>query len=533
MPAAVALVVSRAIAQPTNSAGTGIYNIRDFGGRGDGKTLDTAALQSAVDACNRNRGGTVLVPSGVFLIGTIELKSNVTLRIEADGKLLGSADGKQYHAAESIPLTGGWTMGDGNVALIFASNAENVTIEGPGTIDGQGAQFHSPTRGALPPAGISGNRRPHHLLFYRCRNLTVRDLSLVAGAYHSVRIAHSNFVKLDGIHIHNRVNGNNDGFHLISSEHVHISNCDVRCQDDACALFGSCKFITVTNCTFSTRWSVFRFGGGEAENIVVSNCVIYDTYGCPIKIRCSTGTRYENMSFSNLVMSNVTGPISIGIGEQRPRAAGAPLPTPGIVRNISFHGIRATVAVPTLLPDMPFIDSFNPGEKKSAIILNGADGYIENIDFQDLHVTFPGGGTAADAAGREIPRFASEYYAIGVPPAFGLYARQVCGLTLNNVRFEVTAPEMRPAVVFDRVEDAGISAFAVRAHGSTGPLLRFTEARDVSLSGTRVLAPAAAFLDVQGSGSQNILIDGGDLSRAEKPVTFGAGTPQTAVKLRL
>ena len=130
-------------------------------------------------------------------------------------------------------------------------------------------------------------------------------------------------MKLEGIRIHNRVNGNNDGFHLISSQYVHISNSDVRCQDDACAMFGSCKFITVTNSTFSTRWSVFRFGGGEAENITVSNCLIYDTYGCPIKMRCGPRSRFENISFSNLIMKNVTGPISIGLGPQSRVAAAA------------------------------------------------------------------------------------------------------------------------------------------------------------------------------------------------------------------
>ena len=105
-------------------------------------------------------------------------------------------------------------------------------------------------------------------------------------------------MRLDGVRIHNRVNLNNDGFHINSSQYVNIVNCNVMCQDDACALFGSNKFVTVTNCTFSTRWSIFRFGSGECENITISNCVIYDTYGCAIKIRFSAGARLENVAFS-------------------------------------------------------------------------------------------------------------------------------------------------------------------------------------------------------------------------------------------
>src|SRR5437660_2519228 len=192
--------------------GARTYNIRDFGAKGDGTTLDTAPVQAAIDACNKDQGGTVLVPAGVFVIGTVEMKSNVTLHIAAQGKLLGSADGTQYHAADAIPLRGDATLGDGNVGLLFAVNAENVTIEGPGTVDGQGAQFRSPSRGVPPPSGRGGADRPYHLLFHRCNNLRVRDLTLVSSAFHSVRVIQSNYVWMDGLHIHNRVNGNNDGF---------------------------------------------------------------------------------------------------------------------------------------------------------------------------------------------------------------------------------------------------------------------------------------------------------------------------------
>jgi len=200
----------------------GIYNIRDFGAKGDGKTLDTAGVQAAIDACNRDQGGIVLVPAGVFPIGTVELKSNVTLRIAAQGVLLGTDDGKQYHAADAIPLSGDSTLGDGNVGLLYAVNAENITVEGPGTIDGQGHQFLSPERGVPPPAGISGARRPYHLLFYRCRNLIVCDIFLKDSAFHSVRVIQSKYAVFSGIHIHGRVVHNNDGFHFISSEYVHL-----------------------------------------------------------------------------------------------------------------------------------------------------------------------------------------------------------------------------------------------------------------------------------------------------------------------
>ena len=533
----------------SHDLGTRAYNIRDFGAKGDGVTLDTAALQAAIDACNKDQGGTVLVPAGVFVIGTIEMKSNVTLHIAAQGKLLGSADGKQYYAADAIPLSGDSTLNDGNVGLIFAVKADNFTIEGPGVIDGQGFQFHSPTRGVPPPSGRGGNSRPYHLLLHQCKNIAVRDITLLESAYHSVRIIQSSHLNLTGIHIHNRVNGNNDGFHFISAQHVHISNCTVECQDDACALFGSCKYVTVTNCSFSTRWSVFRFGGGEAENIAVSNCLIYETYGCPIKMHCGSGARFENMSFSNLVMKDVTGPIAINVGQQPRRSQqGTPATTatapaqaearpqearpPGIVRNIAFSNIHATVVVPLQLADVPFTSGYRPAEVKSCISLNCVEGTLEKITFDDVHVTFPGGGTAEEAALRDVPKVAGEYFETGILPSYALFVRNVRGLTLSNVRFEVAGTDARPAVVFDHVTDAAVNAFSVQGTKESESTLRFIESRDVLLTATRLLAPATTFLQVEGAESGSITVDGGDLSKASSAVAFKAGASQKAVRLR-
>jgi hypothetical protein len=447
--------------------------------------------------------------------------------------LLGSADGKQYHASDAIPLDSGWTMGDGNVGLIFAANADNITIEGNGTIDGQGAQFRSDTKGVLPPAGITGNHRPYHLLFYQCKNLTVRDISLINSAYHSVRVCMCSYVKLEGLYIRGKVIHNNDGFHFIGSSYVHVSNCDVQCQDDACALFGSCKFVTVSDCSFSTRWSVFRFGGGEAENIAVSNCLIYETYGCPIKMRCSPGSRFENISFSNLVMKDVTGPISIGLGNVQSSSENGKIATPGIIRNISFNNIHATVVKPVPLRDSEFASKYNPGEIFSCVVLNGVDkGFLENISFNDVHITFPGGGTAEQAAVRDVPKIAGEYYQIGIPPAYGIYARNVRGLTLHNVRLAMASPDMRPALILDNVEDATVNGLSAQGQKNAESLLRFINTRDVLISALRVLTPVANVLQVEGKESRNIKIDGGDLSKADKPSVFTAGADAQSVRLR-
>ncbi|MGN6181093.1 MAG: glycoside hydrolase family 28 protein [Mucilaginibacter sp.] len=515
-----------------NLRGARVYNIRDFGAIGDGKTLNTKAIQAAIDACTLDDGGTVLIPAGTFVTGTIQLKSNVRLYIAAKGILQGTGDGKQYYAADAIPLTGDSTLNDGNVGLFFAVKADNITIEGPGTIDGQGSQFRSAKKGELPPAGISGPHRPYHLLFYQCNNLTVRDIYLLNSAFHSVRVIQSQFVKMEGLHIRGRVIQNNDGFHFISCSYVHINNCDVQSQDDACALFGSCKFVTVVNCSFSTRWSVFRFGGGEAENITVCNCIIYEAYGCPIKLHCSPGSRFENMSFSNIIMKDVTGPISIGIRTQnsQPNAAGSP---PGIVRNISFSGITATVVKPVPLRDTEHPSNYNPGEVFSSVTLNAMDDvYMENITFNNVQLTFPGGGTIEQGAVRDVPKVAGEYYQMGIPPAYGLFARNVKGLILHNVSLSVANADMRPALILDNVHDSAINSLNIDGNEQAESACRFINSEDILLTAVRLKNRGQFFLAVEGERSNAITIDGGDISKAVTAVSFNKGALKQAVKLR-
>lgn len=518
-----------------NAAGARIYNVCDYGAKGDGKTLNTKAIQSAIDKCFADKGGTVLIPAGDFLSGTLELKSNVTLHIAASGKLLGSPKREDYTAGTGVP------SGNGNIVFLFAVKADNVSIEGKGTIDGNGLAFYNGKGDNTGPGqnGVGGNfDRPHLAIFYQCNNLRMRDTYCTASAYHCFRILGCKQVYIDGIRIYNRVNRNNDGFHFSNSEYVHIINCDVQCQDDACALFGSNKFVSISNCSFSTRWSIFRFGGGESQNITISNCLIYETYGCPIKISAGRAS-IENFSFSNIIMRNVTGPIGIGFsGPSANSNNNTQTNTKHYIRNISFSNIWASVVEkPIDHPDIHFGVSVREGEKNSCITLNAmGEYYLENISFNDVHVIYAGGGTAAQAA-KEVPKVAAEYFGVwdplpGGPPAYGLYARNVKGLTLHNVRFTYEQPDARPAIIFDHVEDASINGLSVTGN-SGNELLRFIHSKDIFLSATRVLTPAATFLRVEGASSEGIVIDGGDLRKAKLQVAFEQGAVKEAVTIRI
>jgi hypothetical protein len=252
-------------------------------------------------------------------------------------------------------------------------------------------------------------------------------------------------------------------------------------------------------------------------------------------MRVGARSRVENVTFSNLILKDVTGPISIGLDSTSRRRPTDTAPAKkGIIRNIAFNGIRATVvAKGRQHSDLPFPSEYRPGEAKSCIVLNGVGSeFLEQISFNDVHVLYEGGGTAEEAAVRDVPKIAGEYFELGVLPAYGMFARNVRGLTLNNVRLEVTSNDLRPAVIFDHVSDAGINGLSADGNPQAESLLRFNDSHEVMLTASRVLKPAAVFLQLEGTGNDAITIDGGNLSKASAPVAFSRGARDGAVKVR-
>lgn len=536
IPALAGATAHPDVKSPMSDPRFSVFDIRDFGAKGDGVKLNTVEIQAAIDAAHAAQGGTVLVPSGTFLCGTIELKSHVTFHLAVNARLLGSPKPEDYRAGNNIP------PGNGNIVFISAADAENITICGCGTIDGNGLAFWTGQGDNTGPGANSAEgyfQRPHLLIFARCKNLRVQDIFLTASAYHCMRILHCEYVYFERIRIYNRVNKNNDGFHFNNSRYVHIDSCDVKCQDDACALFGSNKFITVANSSFSTRWSIFRFGGGECENIAVTNCLIYETYGCVIKMSCRANSRFENMTFSNLILRDVTGPITIGLDSVRRNTSNAgnrPQPefVRGKVRNIMFSNIRGSVvATGRQYDDMHWEQGYRPGETRTCITLNGVgEDFLENISLSNIHLIFEGGGTAEEAQLRDVPQIAGEYFEIGDRPAHGVYARNVRGLTLDNIRIETATPDLRPAVVLDNVADATLSGLTTQGNPNGPSVLRCINTTDTLITAPRLLTPAAVYLAVEGDRSADITLDGGDIRKARKATGFERGAAKEAIRLR-
>jgi hypothetical protein len=164
-------------------------------------------------------------------------------------------------------------------------------------------------------------------------------------------------------------------------------------------------------------------------------------------------------------------------------------------------------------------------------VLNGVgQDYLEGITLSDIHVKYEGGGTAEEAA-REVPAIAGEYFEIGTPPAYGVYARNVKGLTMRSVRLEVASADLRPAMVFDHVENASVVGLSAQGNPQS-PLLRFRDSRDALLSASQVTTPSRAFLEASGAATKGIVVDGGMIGKAARAVELANGAAADSVTVR-
>ncbi len=335
-----------------------VFNVRKHGAAGDGQTLDWCALQAAIDACAEQGGGTVYLPAGQYLTGSLFLRNNITLYLDSGAMIVGSENPEHYPVIHSR-----WEgrHQDTHAPLIGGDHLRNIAVTGRGTLDGRG-----PVWWKAKEAKTLGYPRPRLVSFSDCSNVLIEGITAINSPSWTINPVHCENVTIHGITVINPADSpNTDGINPDSCRLVRISDCYVSVGDDCITIKSGtehehpdrcapCRDITITNCTLERGHGGVVIGSemsGGVKNVVISNCVFIGTdRGIRIKSRRGRGGIIEDIRVSNLIMDGVLCPFTmnlyyhigergnLSISDKKPRSVDDGTPR---LRRIHFSHITA------------------------------------------------------------------------------------------------------------------------------------------------------------------------------------------------
>ncbi|MGH9378413.1 MAG: glycoside hydrolase family 28 protein [Terriglobia bacterium] len=478
-----------------------LCNVLNYGAAGDGKRMDTKAIQAAIDACAKIGGGTVFLPAGKYLTGAIKLASNLNLHLDSGATLLGSQDPADYPVYPSP-----WPDGTQEISsLIYGEGLSNASLTGRGTIDGQGQAWWTrqwlmfPRRRAPVPAmsieerraeiAKIRNGRPRLMTLLNCRNVLIEGLTLINSAFWTVHPIFCDGVTITGLTILNPVpSPNTDGIDPESCRNVHISDCTISVGDDCIAIK-------------SGKDAAGRQVGKPCENITITNLITGTGHGVSIGSEMSGGVR--NVTITNCVFQGMDR--GIRIKTQRGRG--------GVVEGVTASNI-VMQGVPEPFALTAFYSRGNPDEARPV-----DEGTPRFRDFHFAHITARGAKSAGQITGlREAPISGVVFSDVCIEAGRGFRCQNARELAFHNVHIE---SRQGPALAAKTVEAVELDGFTGAASGAA--LVTLEDAKDVFARGCSAPAGTSAFFEISGAASASIVLRSNNLSRAAKAVAFAGG----------
>lgn len=482
------------------------FNVRIFGALGDGTNLDSPAINQAIDAAAAQGGGTVFFPAGTYLSGSIHLKSNIHLLIDAGATILGAPqDLNAYDETEPFPDIGYQDGGHSffHNSLIWGESLTNVSITGQGVINGGGLvrdgkilddmcgyeHFLAPNTHTYPPVRLGDKS----IALKLCRNVLIRDITIFHGGWFGILATGCDNLTIDNV----TLDTNRDGMDLDCCRNTMVSNCRVNSpRDDAICpkstyALGEARItenLTIVNCQVSgfeegtlldgtlkpARGGTGRikFGteaSGGFRNCTVANCTFRSCHG--LALEEVDGGILENITINNLTMMDVQNCAIYLTTGKRNR-------TPNLTTNSRMKNILISNVI---------ADGVS---KSGAIQIMGLlEQPIEGVRLENIRVIARGGGTTNDAAftPRELGTGYPEPGKLGIMPAYGIFARHVKDLELANIHTAFSEDDFRPAAVFADVHGLEIDHFQPQVVANVSPAVFGNDVTDVTIANSSAL----------------------------------------------
>lgn len=421
-------------------------NLLSFGAKGDGKSDDTKAIQSAIDSC-ADKSATLVIPKGVYYTRPLFLKSKITIFFEEGATLLGSDKVQDYK--EAFPNT----TDQDTPALIYGKNVTQVRLKGKGVINGRGesAEFQF---GNNLGVGI----RHKNILFIHSNDIIIEDLKILNAAFWNVHLLNCENATLKGLNIYSHANWNNDGID-IDGRNITVSDCVIDVDDDALCLKSTdfrnpCKDIEIKNCTVASNCNAIKLGTasyGGFKNVKITSCEVKAPTEnnfrksaawegatgnllaiSGIALESVDGGEIDGVEISDINMKGIRVPIFIRLGDRSHKYSGVI----SRLKNVLISNITAVA------------------EGKTASSITGIpNNFVESVTLKDISITLLGGGKATDV--KPVPECITDYpeaIMFGQAlPASGFYVRHAKDITFENVGFNFKTTDERELYIFDDV----------------------------------------------------------------------------------